>query len=63
MKNKQYALYRGDKYIFGGTKEEIAEQRGISIRTLDNYLIKSNVEKALKSNKRYLMIEVEEDEI
>lgn len=59
---KEYALYRGDKYIFGGTKKQIAKQRGISVRTLDNYLIPSNVEKALKSNKRYLLIEVEEDE-
>lgn len=64
---KQFALYRGDEYIFGGTIKEIAQKTGTPLATLrfcatrsyrkrvENQIAKSGKTKAL------YLIEVEDD--
>ena len=36
-KKRQYALYKCDEYIFGGTKEEIAKYLGVKLNTISFY--------------------------
>lgn len=37
MQIKEYGLYKGDELLAMGTKREIAEQLGISVRTVSFY--------------------------
>lgn len=37
MKEKFYALYKGDKFITEGTKKEIAEYTGLKVDTVSYY--------------------------
>lgn len=37
MQVKEYALYKGDELLAMGTKREIAEQLGISVRSVSFY--------------------------
>lgn len=37
MQVKEYALYKGDELLAMGTKREIAEQLGISVRSVTCY--------------------------
>ncbi|APC45904.1 hypothetical protein P0094_39 [Streptococcus phage P0094] len=37
MRNKEYALYKGEEIIAMGTKREIAEQLGISVHAVTCY--------------------------
>lgn len=37
MQVKEFALYKGEEIIAMGTKREIAEQLGISVRSVDHY--------------------------
>lgn len=59
---KQYALYKGDAYLYGGTIKELSEYLGVSERTIRYYSYPVN--KRRKKNKRdyYLVIKVEDDE-
>lgn len=36
-KKKQYALYKGDTYLYGGTKEELANYLGVKVHTITYY--------------------------
>ena len=62
---KQYALYKGDTYLCGGTKKELADYLGVKLHTITFY--KSNtwlkrVEER-KAKDPYIVIEIEESEI
>lgn len=37
MRDKEYALYKGEEIIAMGTKREIAKKLGISVRSVDHY--------------------------
>ncbi|MGZ0946343.1 hypothetical protein ACXOJ3_03580 [Streptococcus thermophilus] len=37
MQVKEYALYKGEEIIAMGAKSDIAEQLGISLRSVDHY--------------------------
>lgn len=64
MKNKkQYALYKGDKYLFGGTKEELAKYLGVSIRTISFYARPSYLKRVSDSKNPYIVIRIEESEV
>ena len=56
---KQYALYKSDKYLYGGTKQELAKYLGVKVHTIEFYLTPA-YKKRIKENSYYL-IEVEED--
>ena len=61
-KKSQYALYKGDKYIFGGTKEELAKYLGVKPHTITFYNSKTWLDKIeqRKAKDPYLVIQVEE---
>ena len=60
--SKEYALYKGDKFIMLGTIPIIAKKMGVKERTIRFY--KSPTYKKRKQNsKDYLeLVEIEEDE-
>ena len=37
---KEYALYKGDNYLCGGTKKQLAEYLGVKVHTITYYNIK-----------------------
>lgn len=61
-KKKQYALYKGDTYLYGETKEELANYLGVKVHTITYY--NSNVWlkrlEERKSKNPYIVIEVED---
>ena len=55
----EYALYKGDKFIYEGTKKEISEYTGLSIKTLNyfrttHYVINRH-SKTGKNNRKILI--------
>lgn len=59
---KQYALYKGDNYLFGGTKQELANYLGVKLHTITFYSSKcwqKRLEER-KSKEPYIVIQVEE---
>ena len=62
MKNKQYALYYADNYLFGGTRKELAEYLGVQEKTI--YFYSSEAYKRRRKynfSNCYLVIEVEDE--
>ncbi len=59
---KQFALYKGDNYLYGGTKEELAKYLGVKVHTITFYSsdtwLKRIEEK--KAKVPYLVIKVED---
>ena len=59
---KQYALYYADRYLFGGTKEELAKYLGVQEKTI--YFYTTDVWKKRRNydfSNCYLVIEVEDE--
>ena len=57
--NKQYALYKNDVYIFGGTRKELAKYLGVSENTI--YFYSTDIWKKRRKydfSNCYLVIEV-----
>ena len=50
MQVKEYALYKGDELLAMGTKDEIAKQLGISVRSVTYYGTPSY---AKRTNEKY----------
>lgn len=46
---KQFALYRSDEYIYGGTIKEIAQKTGVPLGHLD-FVPQGRIESAWKVN-------------
>ena len=63
-KQTQYALYHGDKYIYGGTAEELTKYMGLKDVRLINYFASPSYRKRTEKEdtKRIIIIKVEEDE-
>ena len=61
MKNKTYALYKGDKYLCGGSKEDLATYLNVKLRTIDFYSSPSYFERIKNAKEPYLVIKVEDD--
>lgn len=62
MKKREYALYKGDKYLFGGTKQELAEYLGVKLHTITFYNSKTWLNRIEKkqSKEPYIVIQVED---
>lgn len=62
--NKIYALYKGDKFIFVGTKEEIANILHVQPRTIIFYASQSYRNRFIgrEDNNRIIVIKVDQDE-
>lgn len=60
-KKRQYALYKGDEYIFGGTKEEIAKYLGVKLNTISFYSKPAYLKRTKNIKNRYEVIKVEDD--
>lgn len=61
-KQKQYALYYCDTYLFGGTRKELADYLGVKEKTI--YFYTTNIYKKRRNNdfsNCYLVIEVEDE--
>ena len=67
MSKKVYALYKGDKFITLGTKQEIAEVQGCKVDTIS--FLATNSYKKRMENRKYkrgvpnhlILIEIEDD--
>ncbi|AUN43429.1 host nuclease inhibitor [Streptococcus phage vB_SthS_VA460] len=55
MRVKEYALYKGEEIIGMGTKREIAEQLGISVRSVTFYGTQSYAKRTSEKNGRRLV--------
>lgn len=60
MKLKQYALYKGDKFIEIGTRQELAELLGVTVKTIDYYKSKAWLDRS--GYRSYVLVEVKDDE-
>lgn len=59
---KEYALYKGDKFIDIGTKKYLAELLNVKIETIEFYTSPAHLRRS-KDN-RYIVVRIEdEDEI
>lgn len=57
---KQYALYKGDKYLFGGTIKELAKYLGVKEKTIRFYSTPCYLKRIDSSKERYEVIRVGE---
>lgn len=55
---KIYALYKGDKFIYEGTKIQIAYQRGVKVRTIEFLLTPTYKNRRKNSNNSLKLIEI-----
>lgn len=60
-KKSQYALYKGDKYIFGGTREEIAKYLGVKPNTVSFYSKPAYLKRIKNIKDRYEVMKVDDD--
>lgn len=58
MKNKEYALYKGDEILAIGTIEEIAKKMKVDYRTIKFYTTKTWKKRSKGSFKRRTMVEL-----
>lgn len=49
-KKNIYALYKGDKWLTDGTKDELAEYLNVKIKTIDFYMSKAYEKRNPKGN-------------
>ena len=59
LKNKIYALYKGDEFVFLGTMQEISKKLNINMSNL--YKIKNRTKLGLVKEKGMVLFEVEGD--
>ena len=60
---KEYALYKGDKFIDLGTKQYLANLLGVNIRTIEFYHSPTYRKRGKEYSNRYIVIKIEgEDE-
>lgn len=55
----EYAIYKGDTYLFGGTIKDLAKYLGVSERTIRFYTTPVYRKRTKDSNNRYIVIKVE----
>lgn len=55
----EYALYKGDTYLFGGTIKDLAKYLGVSERTIRFYTTPTYRKRTKDSYNRYIVIKVE----
>ena len=55
--NKQFALYRNDKYLTEGTIEQLAEYLGVTVRTIRFYMNKAYLERTTENATRIIEID------
>lgn len=55
MQVKEFALYKGEELLVMGTKREIAEKLGISVRSVSFYGTPSCVKRTSEKNGRRLI--------
>ena len=62
-KEKVYALYKGEEYLYSGTVKEIAEKLNMRERTILFYKTPTYLKRREKSKKNnyFILIEIEED--
>ena len=58
---KEYALYKGDNYLCGGTKKQLAEYLGVKVHTITFYNSKTWLKRIKERNAKepYIVITVE----
>ena len=59
MKKRIYALYKGDKWLLDGTKQELADYLKVKIRTIDFYMSKTYEKRTDGNSYKVIFIGVE----
>lgn len=59
LADNEFALYEGDKYIFTGSKKEIAEHLDVAESTVTYYAGPAYIERIEKQKDKYYLEEVE----
>jgi hypothetical protein len=59
MKKKIYALYKGDKWLLDGIKQELADYLKVKIRTIDFYMSKTYEKRTDGNSYKVIFIGVE----
>ena len=59
--SKYYALYRGDKFLFLGTRKEVAEYMGIRHKSVTFYGTPTYLKRIKNYNKCYIVVKIEEE--
>lgn len=54
-----YALYKGDKWLLDGTKQELADYLKVKIRTIDFYMSKTYEKRTDGNSYKVIFIGVE----
>ena len=64
MEVRLYGMYKGDTYLYSGTKKELADYLGVKKRTIDFYLSNVYAKRCSNSDNRIEVFELggEEDE-
>ena len=62
MKKKEYALYKGDTYLFGGTIKELAEYLKVKEHTIRFYTTPCYLKRIDNRKDRYEVIKIEDTE-
>ena len=60
-KQGQFALYKGDNYLYGGTIKELAKYLNVKDKTIYFYSTKAYKERRKDSDNSYLIIKLEEE--
>lgn len=58
---KQYALYKGDTYLIGGTLYQLAQYLNVRVETIRFYKSDAYKRRFKDYAKRYIVIEVEDE--
>lgn len=57
-----YAIYRGDEFLFVGNKKECAEYLGVKTETITFLATPTNLKRTVNYDKRLLVIKIKENE-
>ena len=59
---KEYALYKGDRFIDLGTRKYLSELLNVTEQTIYFYATPTYKKRGGENNNRYVVIEIEDDE-
>ena len=61
-RRKEFALYKGDKFIMIGTAREIAEERGVKPETVRFWSTPAHHKRASKGKNMLIAIKLDDDD-
>ena len=55
---KYYAMYKGDTYLYSGTKVQLANKRNVKIRTIDFLNTPTYKKRSINSKNRIVLVDL-----